>query len=635
MMRILIQKKTDYLICVTKWPILLVLLVNSNVMLTGQVAEDSAKKSSGLKAKILGENLIIIDNSTGHLALELAVDELRKAADSLGQAFGFQTIFQGMYLHIGSQPEELRTAIQDYNLANLDTGRPAVALFAKNTLDGQSTILEDRVEWFSNPELNSVSTNKRRLIQDLAREAANAYLEENPSEIIKSAEIYITTFLEQLLNPPKHYFYIKQKFYGPEDIFYISISNESFPILVYTEEDKLANNLLNPIEEFRFILNSASRKIINEDVEPPSLSPISASGNSGGSLIKAEFEIDGTGEKELAATRIVVVDVDFVQNIENADSPFDDNQIVHYSTFSNHINGNRTRYKYLMHPQTETIELSIRPNDVPLDSISLTRGAAETPILVNGRKHSFHLTSAINDHNPVTANFGGEPLRRLNLRTLPTKEIPISFIVLHARITRPNGTTRIRSTRTLRLGRAERSVRQANEILGKIGLSLRLAEGFEILVDTMDNNDDVIDYTTRVGATNPELDRIMALPLVDTLRRRGILPVLMVEKLSNSGIPGTTDTGLPQGPVGISFTGRFVSLLSQDPPPGIPIHEGRNLAHEIGHAYLSLGHPFTRYAGFNQGDDIHNLMDYNHDDTQKYFRAYQFNIFNFVNIISN
>ena len=202
-----------------------IVLLSYSLVLRGQDVENSYKKSSDPKPKLLGENLIIIDNSTGHIMPDLALDKFREAADSLGQTFGFQTIFQGMYLHMGSQPEELRTSIQDYNLANLtgvDPARPSIALFARHILEGEeSTILEDRVDWTGYIGLDSLSEAKKYTIRGLAIAAAEDILEQNASSLEEAGEAYVEAFLQALRDPPRHYFLIKKKFYGPDNILYL------------------------------------------------------------------------------------------------------------------------------------------------------------------------------------------------------------------------------------------------------------------------------------------------------------------------------------------------------------------------------------------------------------------------------
>ena len=224
----------------------------------------------------------------------------------------------------------------------------------------------------------------------------------------------------------------------------------------------------------------------------------------------------------------------------------------------------------------------------------------------------------------------------LTLKTLEPREIPIAFVILHNRITKNDGSIKIKSPQKFDKNDAQKYTVEANEILEKTGFKLMLTEGKEIYHDTIDNNNDVIDYTVGGSSLPPELAAIKESNTSYDLRTRGELPIFIVNKLSNSGLPTTDEDGNPQGPLGISFNRDFISILSLVPPPGVPLNPGRNLAHEIGHAYFGLRHPFEQFRPqFKQGDDKYNLMDYNQEGTQRYFRAYQFNTFNYFTINAN
>ena len=419
-------------------------------------------------------------------------------------------------------------------------------------------------------------------------------------------------------------FYVNGQYVNQDDVVYIPVSDQKLNIRLIPFPKSQANNPNDSIINFTW--DKASKRLLDRN-NIHILEIDKHSSNGEGTIITATALHNGN--TITASTRIVVVELDVDQKITNstyAYDPNDDRHFHHYPTYNqNQVRGLPARFKYYPIPAipNEDLPLIVKPRETPPNVLQYRTNGASFNLGVpqNGRAGEYTLNlngigGVVQGQHLIELMVGTQVARAVNVQRRNPYVIPVTFIQLTLRL--PDGTNKTSNLTP------NTYLNTTNEILARVGITIQPSN--QVLAETIIDNDGILSYDPANLLASPEVTNFLAnSPAINQCRQQNRMAIVMLPGLDRIvGVGG--DNEVP----GVAPRGGFVVFLNG----GGTNRPSNTLAHEIGHAYFNLRHPFDEFqADHAQGEDTFNLMDYDHGRTQQYFRGYFFPSLNAANII--
>ncbi len=569
---------------------------------------------------------------------------LQNEASALATEHTFVTFYQGQYLHFASQSEDVRNGLarQMFDRKGAYDASPCLRIHAwMVNKDQQALRLE--VTW-AGYTLQNLSAERKATIEALAEQAGNEYLAENTGQLKAAASILVAEFRRLLKVKINACFYIAGGFYDEKDTLFVPYNDSIGPRILMLP---VAKAIAIPADTSRAIKNfkweKGSQKVTYKQTTEY-LKVDKASSSLEGTVIRASALVPKRDPQDttkikydtlMASTRVVVVEVDFVQKLNeslvHAYDPNDDKKLSHYGTIRNGKIGKEIYARYKFHPLdaliNEPLIVSVKPDGVPGRILRASAGNFITNLGSTGNSKEFELNpilrGATNRFNSLKLMVQMQLARNVYLHRDSLIRIPVRFIQLTLRIPQTNNTF---SYETSNMAPNE-FLNETNAILHQIGVEIY--EGALMALDTIIDADGKLEYDLNTNNFLELSTVVRQSNAIAACRRGNQMPIVFTPKIERlGGVPQSNDENTVRIVPGVSITRRFVVFLNgeakkQGRTIGSSFFPHNTLAHEIGHAYFGWLHPFSQF-NVAVGKDKFNLMDYQSPSTQRYVRAYLF-----------
>jgi hypothetical protein len=391
---------------------------------------------------------------------------LQNEASALTTEHTFVTFYQGQYLHFASQSEDFRNSLarQMFDRKGAYDAGPCLRIHAW-MLNKDQQALRLEVTW-AGYTLQNLSAERKATIEALAEQVGNEYLAENTGQLKAAASILVAEFRRLLVMKIEACFYVAGRFYDEKDTLYVpyndSIGLKILMVPIAKALAKLADTT-KAIKNFKWEKGSEA---VTSKKNPDFLDVSKASSNIQGTVIRASAlnkSIDPLDNSKTkidtlnASTRVVVVEVDFVQKLDKsllyAYDPNDEMRFSHYRTIKNGKIGSKifARHKYHVInsvPQEQLI-VNVKPIGVPTKILEVSSGGRVANLYATNNPQGYelnHSAVAMNDNlNILELLVNKQIARKIYLMRKFNYSVPVKFIQLT--IKSPKGNNKFRFNR--------------------------------------------------------------------------------------------------------------------------------------------------------------------------------------------
>lgn len=590
------------------------------------------------RSQQLDQSLYMYDSLQGYEDFTVYDAELVELSRRVDSALQMKTLYEFIYtpLSISLGPEEVQAHAyrkREFRIQGNENlvGKNISLIFSFGIgLGEQRASLIDFIDW---PEDNEITLEEREVMKLRARTHAENILDNYPGEFKRAAVAYLTSLLDAESLEVGCICYLGKKFSTTDTIFIPKGNYEFnfFAIPDYFPEDSCYSANFSPLSTIGLF----PTRIFRHQNDTTLIPDKNESRTVAGDILEAS--ISYSNQNHLATTRVVVVEVNFPNSLTNRSNKtrligdWNDNSV--YSTQTSLaeiysfdiIPGDKTYYQYMsdIYNLPYRFDVEIRPKGVPTNVVRIfpdqSSNANVTESFISGNLDSLEMPFGIG--GPFwftdTLKVGGTESRLIKRFRSATTTITLRAIVMTIAVPSLRDTCgtyndhKCFTPRSTSIQDIKNRMLSVNDVYKKVGVLFELDT---ILRDTIINSTQTIQYTntnfgdirTMVRSSNRIHDAIN--------QNRPVLVV--VPEMANTNLPPNSFSG------GVSYRGKFVSILpDRTPPSGNSV---RNYAHELGHSVFDLRHPFDEFPTLLPGADVHNLMDYEHDNTQLFFHPYQF-----------